>query len=191
MMILRVRQKNLVNWLHMYRRRFWVLRVDDEHLFFSCRRFAFHLPRWWLRTPTKWLLNSVLTRNLYWKENVCKCQNILCIPHSSLCSINLFYCLFACTNFFVHSWLSIPFCIFLLPGSWVLTWEFFLQKKFSQFHLFLVYLNPWVWTFLNAHENEIFWCSGEGILLTVRSAKRNNQLVQAAVNKLVKKNDCN
>lgn len=111
--------------------------------------------------------------------------------HIHLCVQSTFFLLVCMYHFFVHSWLSIPFSIFLLPGSWVLTWEFFLQKRYSQFHLFLVSLNPWVWTFLNAHENEIFWCSGEGILLTVRSAKRNNQLVQAAVNKLVKKNDCN
>jgi hypothetical protein len=122
------------------------------------------------------------------RVSVCKCQNTLCIP-TIISVFNQPFLLLVCMfHFFIHSQLSLPFCIFFLPGSWVLIWEFFLKKRISQFYPFLVSLNPWVWRFLNAPENEcsfVFWWGN--FADSKQEPKRNNQCVQVPVNKFVKK----
>lgn len=142
--------------------------------------------------PQNCCCNSVLTRNLNWKES--ECLQMWKRPlHTTFISVFdqpflLLVCMF---HFFVHSRLSLPFCIFLLPGSWFLTWGFFLKKRSSQFHLFLVCLNLWVWRFLNAHENEFFFELWWGSFAdSKQEPKRKYQCLWATVNKLVKKNDC-
>jgi hypothetical protein len=45
MMMIRVRQKKLGELIAHVQKKVLGLRVDEELLFFSCRRFAFHLPR--------------------------------------------------------------------------------------------------------------------------------------------------